>query len=132
MIINVKKEKWIPITELRGECSVSSIIFDPNNILTLELDSFLLDNEVKISFHDVFAYRVTMEHFRWRGVQPVDKTKQALYCVMNSSYKDWLIKEGFDQLYGKTIPIKHYVLYCTEHIIDVLAPEGITPVILYK
>ena len=51
---------------------------------------------------------------------------------ISSDFKDWLIKEGFDQLYGKTIPIKHYVLYCTEHIIDVLAPEGITPVILYK
>lgn len=116
-------EKWIPLESIKGECSLSSISYD-SNILSAELDSFLTGETISLSFNDVFSYRITLEHFRWEGIPPIDKTKYVFYNVLDSNYKEWLLREGLMQLYGESIPIRHIVLYCTEHIIDIILPKA--------
>lgn len=122
MMTKKAKEIWIPIRNLSGECSLYSIKYDANS-LNIELEPFNNKSLIDVSFDSVFAYRLTLEHFRWNGIPPVNKREHPLYIVENSMYINWLLDEGFKQLYGTTLPLKHYVLYCTEHIIDIISSE---------
>lgn len=111
-------EQWIPLPIIAGECSLSSIEYNATD-LVVELDSFREERTIKITFSDVFSYRVTLEHFRWADFANAPKTSATLIKVENSDYIKWLEDAGVKQLYGSTLCIVHYMLQTTEHIIDV-------------
>ena len=77
-------EKWIPLQIIAGECSLSSIEYNATD-LVVELDSFREERTIKITFSDVFSYRVTLEHFRWADFVNAPKTSATLIKVENSN-----------------------------------------------
>ena len=52
-------EKWISLQIIAGECSLSSLEYNATD-LVVELDSFREERTIKITFSDVFSYRVTL------------------------------------------------------------------------
>lgn len=111
-------EKWISLQIIAGECSLSSLEYNATD-LVVELDSFREERTIKITFSDVFSYRVTLEHFRWADFVNAPEISATLIKVENSNFIKWLEDVGEKQLYGSTLNIAHYMLQTTEHIIDV-------------
>lgn len=112
-------EENIPLDYIDGECSVNKLIYNADN-LTVVLDSFTENREISIEFVDIFAYRVTLEHFRWSDIRV---GRNPLYIVSNSNYLKWIMDSGM-ALLGETppFPVYHFLISTTEHIIDILSP----------
>lgn len=120
MINSSLTEEWIPVPSpfVNGECSVSSIEYNATD-LSVTLDSFVENRTIKIIFTEIFAYRVTLEHFRWADLRDTPPVSATLVRVKNSNYIKWLEDAGLKQLYGSALDVHHYLLQTTEHIIDV-------------
>ena len=103
------------------ECSVNSIDYNATDLI-VELERFDNKGIVKIEFKEVFAYRVTLEHFRINDI-PEGAGIAPLYEVENSDYYNWLMQSGMKMLYGDTLKVRHYTIKTTEHIIDILTPN---------
>ena len=117
-------EIWNPIRMIDCECSVNSIDYNATDLI-VELERFDNKGIVRIDFKEVFAYRVTLEHFRINDI--LDGAGIApLYEVENSDYYNWLMQSGMKVLYGDALKVRHFAIKTTEHIIDILTPNSYT------
>lgn len=120
----MNSEIYYPINLIDCECSINSIDYNATD-LVVELERFDNKGIVRVEFKEVFAYRVTLEHFRINdimegvGIAP-------LYEVENSNYYNCLIQYGMKVLYGETLKVRHFAIKTTEHIIDILSPNSYT------
>ena len=73
-------EKWMPLQDIVGECSMSRLEYDATNLL-VELESFREERTIEIIFSDVFSYRVTLEHFRLAEFVNTPQTSATLIKV---------------------------------------------------
>lgn len=80
----MKNEIYHTINVIGCECSVNSIDYDASDLI-VALDRFDNNKTVTIRFKNVFAYRVTLEHFRIIEVMD-GVTSHPLYEVSNSIY----------------------------------------------
>lgn len=117
----MKNEIYHTINVIGCECSVNSIDYDASDLI-VALDRFDNNKTVTIRFKNVFAYRVTLEHFRMTEVM-VGLTSSPLYEVENSSYLGEIMATGMSALYGSSLNVKHYAIKTTEHIVDILTSE---------
>ena len=112
----MKNEIYHPLNLVDCECSINSI--------TIVLDRFDNNQTITIRFKDVYAYSVTLEHFRITEVMDgITSQSQPLYEVENSAYLSEVMKTGMRVLYGTSLNVKHYMIKSTEHIIDILTSE---------
>lgn len=118
----MKNEIYHPINVIDCECSVNSIDYDATN-LVIVLERFDNNQTVAIRFKNVYAYRVTLEHFRICEVME-GLTSQPLYEVKNSAYLSEMLMIGMRELYSSSLNVRHYAIITTEHIIDVLTAES--------
>ncbi len=118
----MKNEIYHTINVIGCECSVNSIDYDASD-LAIVLDRFDDRGTITILFRNVFAYRVTLEHFRMTEVM-VGLTSGPLYEVENSSYLGEIMATGMSALYGSSLNVKHYAIKTTEHIVDILTSEA--------
>ena len=118
----MKNEIYHTINVIGCECSVNSIDYDASDLI-VALDRFDNNKTVTIRFKNVFAYRVTLEHFRMTEVM-VGLTSSPLYEVENSSYLGEIMATGMSALYGSSLNVKHYAIKTTEHIVDILTSES--------
>lgn len=118
----MKNEVYHTINVIGCECSVNSIDYDATD-LKIMLDRFDNNGTIAIRFRNVFAYRVTLEHFRMTEVM-VGLTASPLYEVENSSYLGEIMATGMSALYGSSLNVKHYAIKTTEHIVDILTSEA--------
>jgi len=89
-----------PIRMIDCECSVNSIDYNATDLI-VELERFDNKGIVRVEFKEVFAYRVTLEHFRINDI--LEGAGMApLYEVKNSDYYSWLMQSGMKVLYGDT------------------------------
>ena len=120
----MSSEIYHPIYLVDCECSINSIDYNATDLI-VELERFDNEGIVKIEFKEVFAYRVTLEHFRINdimegvGIAP-------LYEVENSEYYNRLMQSGMTVLYGDALKVRHFAIKTTEHIIDILTPNSYT------
>ena len=117
----MKNEIYHTINVIDCECSINSIDYDAAD-LKIILDCFDNRGTIAIRFRNVFAYRVTLEHFRMTEVM-VGLTSSPLYEVENSSYLGEIMATGMGALYGSSLNVKHYAIKTTEHIVDILTSE---------
>lgn len=116
--MEMDSEIYHPINMVDCECSINSINYNATALI-VELERFDNKGIVRVEFKEVFAYRVTLEHFRINdrlegaGMAP-------LYEVENSDYYNWLMQTGMKVLYGDTLKVRHFAIKSTEHIIDIL------------
>lgn len=101
----MKNEIYHTINVIGCECSVNSIDYDASDLI-VALDRFDNNKTVTIRFRNVFAYRVTLEHFRMTEVM-VGLTSRPLYEVENSSYLGEIMATGMSALYGSSLNVKH-------------------------
>ena len=80
----MESEIYHQINVIDCECSINSIDYDATD-LKIMIDRFDNRGTIIIRFRNVFAYRVTLEHFRMTEVM-VGLTSSPLYEVENSSY----------------------------------------------
>ena len=119
----MKNEIYHPITMIGCECSISFISYDATGLIVI-LDRFDGNRKVTIRFKNVYAYRITLEHFRITEVMDgLTLHSQPLYEVENSSYLNELMASGMNVLYGSSLNVKHYTINTTEHIVDILTSE---------
>lgn len=118
----MKNEIYHTINVIGCECSVNSIDYDASDLI-VALDRFDNNKTVTIRFKNVFAYRVTLEHFRMTEVM-VGLTSSPLYEVENSSYLGEIMATGMSALYGSSLNVKHYAIKTTEQIVDILTSEA--------
>ncbi len=118
----MKNEIYHTINVIGCECSVNSIDYDASDLI-VALDRFDNNKTVTIRFKNVFAYRVTLEHFRMTEVM-VGLTSSPLYEVENSSYLGEIMATGMSALYGSSLNVKHYAIKTTEQIVDILISEA--------
>ena len=118
----MESEIYHQINVIDCECSINSIEYDATD-LKIILDRFDNNETITILFRNVFAYRVTLEHFRMTEVM-VGLTSSPLYEVENSSYLGEIMAAGMSALYGSSLNVKHYVIQTTEHIVDILTSEA--------
>ena len=118
----MKGEIYHQINVIDCECSINSIDYDATD-LKIMLDRFDNRETIAIRFRNVFAYRVTLEHFRMTEVM-VGLTSSPLYEVENSSYLGEIMATGMSALYGSSLHVMHYALKATEHIVDILTSEA--------
>ena len=118
----MKNEIYHTINVIGCECSVNSIDYDASDLI-VALDRFDNNKTVTIRFKNVFAYRVTLEHFRIIEVM-VGLTSSPLYEVENSSYLGEIMATGMSALYGSSLNVKHYAIKTTEQIVDILISEA--------
>lgn len=118
MTIDKNTEVWIPIKAIDGECYLSQIEYNAND-LSVELYSIVNERTIKIVFKNIFSYRVTLEHFRWAEFSNAPKIFATFVRIDNSKYVKWIEESGCEQLYGKSLRITHYMLRTTEHVIDI-------------
>lgn len=118
----MESEIYHQINVIDCECSINSINYDATD-LKIMLDRFDNNETITILFRNVFAYRVTLEHFRMTEVM-VGLTSSPLYEVENSSYLGEIMATGMSVLYGSSLNVKHYAIKTTEHIVDVLTSEA--------
>lgn len=118
----MKNEIYHTINVIDCECSVNSIDYDASDLI-VALDRFDNNKTVTIRFKNVFAYRVTLEHFRMTEVM-VGLTSSPLYEVENSSYLGEIMATGMSALYGSSLNVKHYAIKTTEQIVDILTSEA--------
>ena len=114
-------EIYHQINVIDCECSINSIEYDATD-LKIILDRFDNNETITILFRKVFAYRVTLEHFRMTEVM-VGLTSSPLYEVENSSYLGEIMATGMSALYGSFLNVKHYAIKTAEHIVDILTSE---------
>lgn len=114
----MESEIYHQINAIDCECSINSIDYDATD-LKIMLDRFDNRGTITIRFRNVFAYRVTLEHFRMTEVM-VGLTSSPLYEVGNSSYLGEIMATGMSALYGSSLNVKHYAIKTTEHIVDIL------------
>lgn len=118
----MESEIYHQINVIDCECSINSINYDATD-LKIMLDRFDNNETITILFRNVFAYRVTLEHFRMTEVM-VGLTSSPLYEVENSSYLGEIMATGMSVLYGSSLNVKHYAIKTTEHIVDILTSEA--------
>lgn len=118
----MKNEIYHTINVIGCECSVNSIDYDASDLI-VALDRCDYNKTVTIRFKNVFAYRVTLEHFRMTEVM-VGLTSSPLYEVENSSYLGEIMATGMSALYGSSLNVQHYAIKTTEHIVDILTSEA--------
>lgn len=114
----MKNEIYHTINVIGCEWSVNSIDYDASDLI-VALDRFDNRGTITIRFRNVFAYRVTLEHFRMTEVM-VGLTSHPLYEVSNSLYLNEVMATGMRMLYGSSLNVKHYAIKTTEHIVDIL------------
>ena len=120
----MKNEIYHPLNIVQCECSVNSIDYDATDLIII-LDRFDNNQTFTIRFKNVYAYRVTLEHFRITEViDGLTTQSQPLYEVENSSYLSEVMASGMKALYGSSLNVKHYVISTTEHIVDILTSES--------
>ena len=103
----------------------SGLVFIMWFIAIIILDRFDNNQTFTIRFKNVYAYRVTLEHFRITEViDGLTTQSQPLYEVENSSYLSEVMASGMKALYGSSLNVKHYVISTTEHIVDILTSES--------
>ena len=96
----MESEIYHQINVIDCECSINSIDYDATD-LKIILDRFDNRGTIAIRFRNVFAYRVTLEHFRMPEIMI-----------------------GMSALYGSSLNVKHYAIKTTEHIVDILTSEA--------
>lgn len=114
-------EIWHSDMIIDCECSVNSIAYNATDLI-VELERFDDKGIVMVMFKEVYAYRVTLEHFRINEVMN-GLTSLPLYEVENSAYLSEVMKTGMGELYGSSLNVRHYAISTTEHIIDILTSE---------
>ena len=120
----MKNEIYHTLNIVKCECSVNSIDYDATDLIII-LDRFDNTQTFTIRFKNVYAYRVTLEHFRITEViDGLTTQSQPLYEVENSSYLSEVMASGMKALYGSSLNVKHYVISTTEHIVDILTSES--------
>lgn len=117
----MESEIYHQINVIDCECSIISIDYDATD-LKIILDRFDNRGTITIRFRNVFAYRVTLEHFRIAEIMD-GLTSQPLYEVRNSEYLKEVMATGMKVLYGSSLNVKHYAIKTTEHIVDILTSE---------
>lgn len=118
----MESEIYHQINVIDCECSIYSIDYDATD-LKIVLDRFDNKGTITIRLRNVFAYRVTLEHFRITEVM-VGVTSYPLYEVENSQYLKEIMGLGMRALYGSSLNVKHYAIKTTEHIVDILTSEA--------
>ena len=117
----MNSEIYHPINLIDCECSINSIDYNATDLI-VELERFDNKGIVRVEFKEVFAYRVTLEHFRITEV--IDGlTLQPLYIVENSSYLKEIMATGMKVLYDTSLNVTHYAIKTAEHIVDILTSE---------
>lgn len=117
----MKNEIYHPVNMVDCECSINSIDYDATDLIIV-LDRFDNNKTITIRFKDIYAYRVTFEHFRIAEIMD-GLTSQPLYEVRNSEYLNEVMATGMRVLYGSSLNVKHYAIKTTEHIVDILTSE---------
>ena len=118
----MNSEIYHPINLIDCECSINSIDYNATDLI-VELERSDNKGIVRIEFKEVFAYRVTLEHFRINDI--LEGAGMApLYEVKNSDYYSWLMQSGMKVLYGDTLKVRHFAIKTTEHIIDIITPDS--------
>lgn len=117
----MKDEIYHPINVVGCECAINSIDYDATDLIIC-LDRFDNNQTITIRFKNVYAYRVTLEHFRITEVMN-GISSQPLYEVEKSAYLSEVMATGMKALYGTSLNVKHYAVNTTEHIIDILTSE---------
>lgn len=115
-------EIYHQINVIDCECSINSIDYDATD-LKIMLDRFDNRGMITIRFKNIYAYRVTLEHFRITEIMD-GVSSHPLYEVRNSVYLGEVMATGLRVLYGSSLSIKHYAVKTTEHIVDVLTSEA--------
>ena len=118
----MNSEIYHPVNLIDCECSINSIDYNATDLI-VELERSDNKGIVRIEFKEVFAYRVTLEHFRINDI--LEGAGMApLYEVKNSDYYSWLMQSGMKVLYGDTLKVRHFAIKTTEHIIDIITPDS--------
>lgn len=118
----MNSEIYHPINSIDCECSINSIDYNATDLI-VELERSDNKGIVRIKFKEVFAYRVTLDHFRINDI--LEGAGMApLYEVKNSDYYSWLMQSGMKVLYGDTLKVRHFAIKTTEHIIDIITPDS--------
>ncbi len=115
-------EIYHQINVIDCECSINSIDYDATD-LKIMLDRFDNRGMITIRFKNIYAYRVTLEHFRITEIMD-GVSSHPLYEVRNSVYLGEVMATGMRVLYGSSLSIKHYAIKTTEHIVDILTSEA--------
>lgn len=118
----MESEIYHQINVIDCECSINSIDYDASD-LAIVLDCFNNNQQITIRFKNIYAYRVTLEHFRITEIMD-GVTSHPLYEVRNSVYLGEVMATGMRVLYGSSLSIKHYAIKTTEHIVDILTSEA--------
>lgn len=118
----MESEIYHYINVIDCECSINSIGYNATD-LKIVLERFDNKGTSTIQFRNVFAYRVTLEHFRITEVM-VGLTSSPLYEVESSQYLKGIMELGMRALYGSSLHVKHYAIKTTEHIVDILTSEA--------
>ncbi len=120
--MEMNSEIYHPVNLIDCECSINSIDYNATDLI-VELERSDNKGIVRIEFKEVFAYRVTLEHFRINDI--LEGAGMApLYEVKNSDYYSWLMQSGMKVLYDDTIKVRHFAIKTTEHIIDIITPDS--------
>lgn len=90
--------------------------------LTLQSCLIVLTTINRLPFNLIYAYRVTLEHFRITEIMD-GVTSHPLYEVRNSVYLGEVMATWMSALYGSSLNVKHYAIKTTEHIVDILTSE---------
>ena len=118
----MNSEIYHPINLIDCEWSINSIDYNATDLI-VELERSDNKGIVRIKFKEVFAYRVTLDHFRINDI--LEGAGMApLYEVKNSDYYSWLMQSGMKVLYGDTLKVRHFAIKTTEHIIDIITPDS--------
>lgn len=118
----MKNEIYHPLNIVGRECSINSIDYEASDF-AIVLDRFDNNQPITIRFKNIYAYRVTLEHFRITEIMD-GVTSHPLYEVRNSVYLGEVMATGMRVLYGSSLNIKHYAIKTTEHIVDILTSEA--------
>lgn len=122
--MEMNSEIYHPVNLIDCECSINSIDYNATDLI-VELERSDNKGIVRIEFKEVFAYRVTLEHFRINDI--LEGAGMApLYEVKNSDYYSWLMQSGMKVLYGDALKVRHFAIKTTEHIIDILTTNSYT------
>ena len=96
----MKNEIYHPLNIAKCECSICSIDNNATDLIIV-LDRFDNNHTITIHFKNVYAYRVTLEHFKIAEVMD-GLSSQPLYEVENSYYLNEVMATGMKELYGSS------------------------------
>lgn len=117
----MKNKIYHPIKVIDCECSINSINYDATDLI-IALDRFDNNQTITTRFKNIYAYRVTLEHFKISEIME-GLTIFPFYEVINSEYRSEVMATGMRLLYGSSLNVKHYAIKTTEHIVDILTSE---------